>query len=215
MSSKIISGETAAVADRWTSPAVDDSPAAELKGAARGGAHLLSESQVDSLQSAVQSQAFERGYREGLERGADAVRERVRRFELLVGRLNQPFDELDASVEQELLELAKILARHLLRRELKSDPNQIIGAVRDCMEVLPTSARNVRLFLSPDDAQLMREYGQSDDARSYQILEDVSIGNGNLRVESDASFIDGRIGARLNEIVGAALATRRSADPEP
>ena len=215
MRSRIIRGEQAGDADAWQSPPVDESAAAELKGAAGVGAHLLSEAQVDHLRSQMQNQAFEQGYSEGLASGQAEVAERVQRFEALMSKLVYPFEELDAVVEDELVDLAKILATHILRRELKSDPGQIVGAVRDCVEALPAAARNVRLFLHPDDAQLVREYASGDQGGGWTIQEDASVAKGSLRVESDTSHIDGRIESRLNEIVGTALGTSRSSDTEP
>lgn len=214
MRSRIIRSEQAADADAWQSPSVDESAAAELKGAAGAGAHLLSEAQVDHLRSQMQNQAFEQGYREGLASGQAEVAERSQRFDALMNKLAYPFEELDAAVDEELVDLAKILATHILRRELKSDPGQIVGAVRDCVEALPAAARNVRLFLHPDDAQLVREYASGDQGSGWTIQEDASVTKGSLRVESDTSHIDGRIESRLNEIVGTALGTSRSSDTE-
>lgn len=212
MGSRIIRSEQAADVDAWQSPPVDESAAAELKGAAGSGAHLLSEAQVDQLRSQMQNQAFEQGYREGLAGGQAEVAARAQRFEALMSKLAYPFEELDAAVEGELVDLAKILATHILRRELKSDTAQIVGAVRDCIEVLPAAARNVRLYLHPDDAQLVREHASGEQGRGWVIQEDSSVAQGNLRVESDTSHIDGRIESRLNEIIGAALGTSRSSD---
>jgi flagellar assembly protein FliH len=210
--SKIIRGDAALGANRWESPAVDESAAAELRGAAGSGAHLLSASQVDHLHAAVKSQGFDKGYSEGLARGKADVDASVQRFTALMDKLAQPFDELDAAVEQDLVDLAKVLAIHILRRELKTDPSQIIGSVRDCIEALPSAARNVRLFLHPDDARLVREHAAGDDGRAWKLEEDASLTRGNLRVESETSHIDGRIESRLNEIVGAAFGTQRSSD---
>lgn len=214
MRSRIIRSEQAADADAWQSPSVDESAAAELKGAAGAGAHLLSEAQVDHLRSQMQNQAFDQGYHEGLASGQAEVAERSQRFDALMNKLAYPFEELDVAVEEELVDLAKILATHILRRELKSDPGQIVGAVRDCVEALPAAARNVRLFLHPDDAQLVREYASGDQGSGWTIQEDASVTKGSLRVESDTSHIDGRIESRLNEIVGTALGTSRSSDTE-
>lgn len=214
MGSRIIRSEQAAEVDAWQSPPVDESAAAELKGATGAGAHLLSEAQVDQLRSQMQNQAFEQGYREGLASGQAEVTARAQRFEALIGKLAYPFEELDVAVEDELVTLARILATHILRRELKQDPGQIVGAVRDCIEALPAAARNVRLFLHPEDAQLLREHASGEQGRGWTIQEDPSIVQGSLRVESDTSHIDGRIESRLNEIVGTALGTSRSSDTQ-
>ncbi len=45
----------------------------------------------------------------------------------------------------------------LLRRELRTDPAQIIGMVRDTVALMPAATRGVRVLLHPDDAALVRE----------------------------------------------------------
>ena len=109
------------------------------------------------------------------------------------------------------MNLASILARHILRRELKQDPSQVVGSVRDCLEILPSAAQDVTLCLNPQDAQLVREYFSKDNIeRSWRIEEDPSLEPGSLRVTSDSSAIDARLETRLSEIVGAAMGTGRA-----
>ena len=52
-------------------------------------------------------------------------------------------------VERELLTLAMALARQIVRRELKTDPTQIIGIIREAIAALPVAAREVRVHLHP------------------------------------------------------------------
>jgi flagellar biosynthesis/type III secretory pathway protein FliH len=54
--------------------------------------------------------------------------------------LAKPFEVLDAEVERELLTLAMALARQIVRRELKTDPTQIIGIIREAIAALPVAA---------------------------------------------------------------------------
>ena len=44
------------------------------------------------------------------------------------------------------------LARQIVRRELKTDPTQIIGIIREAIGALPVAARDVRVHLHPEDA---------------------------------------------------------------
>ena len=48
------------------------------------------------------------------------------------------------------------LARQIVRRELKTDPTQIIGIIREAIAALPVAARDVRVHLHPEDAAVVR-----------------------------------------------------------
>ena len=102
----------------------------------------------------IQAQAREEGFRQGLQEGREAGRkEFATQFQLLqqlLAGLDQPFEALDSSVEQQLAELAMLVARQLVRRELKTEPEQVISVVREALAALPVGARNVRLALNPE-----------------------------------------------------------------
>src|SRR6202043_747486 len=91
------------------------------------------------LQAEAHAEAFAQGLAEGREAGRGEVRAQV---EKLAGRfyaLAKPFEILNAEVERELLTLAMALARQIVRRELKTDPTQIIGIIRDAIAALPVA----------------------------------------------------------------------------
>jgi flagellar assembly protein FliH len=205
MGSKIIDKTSGATVDRWDFPAVDDSAAQELKGARASGAHLLTARQVDALQAQAHEEAYRRGYEEGLQAGNTEVAARVTRLDRLAGALARPLQDLDHTVERELLELAAALARQILHRELENDPAHITRAVRDCLEVLPSAAREVTLHLHPSDAIVVRDQLSSDAERPWRIEEDAALEPGSLRVSSDSSQIDGRLQTRLREMIASAL----------
>ncbi len=85
------------------------------------------------LQAEAYKEAFEQGLAEGREAGRAEVRAQVERLEGMFYDLAKPFEELDAEVERELLTLAMALARQIVRRELKTDPTQIIGIIREAI----------------------------------------------------------------------------------
>ena len=214
-SKRIWRGEQAKEFATWAVPTVDESAADALRGADAGGAHLLTTHQVDQLRSEVEREAHAGGYAAGLEAGRQEMLARLKRMDDLLHQLIKPFEDLDRQVEQDLLSLAVILAQHLIRRELKVEPKQILGAVRDCMELLPSSAREVSMHLHPEDASIVREYfGDSHAQRPWTLVEDPTLERGSLWVKSDTSVIDGRIATRLNEIVGQALGTGRGAEDD-
>lgn len=212
MSSKIIDKDDTVTVDRWDYPSVDDSAAQALKGAQGSTAHLLTARQVDDLQAQAHQEAYERGYEEGLAAGHVESAARVDRLDRIASALARPLQDLDHSVEKELLVLAAALARQILHRELKHDPSLVLDTVRDCLDALPSASREVTLHLSPGDIALVKEHLSRDAERSWRLEEDSTLGQGSLRISSDSSQIDGRIVARLQEIIAASLNSLR--EPE-
>ena len=205
--SKIIDKSEAVSVDRWDFPSVDDSAAAELKGLHGGNAHILTARQVDELQSQAHDEAYQRGYQEGLEAGGAEVSSRIARLDSIGSALARPLRELDHALENELLELACALAKHILRRELVVDPTAIVDAVRDCLEALPSATREITLHVAPADAEVVQAHLSDEPSRSWRITEDASLEPGSLRISSESSHVDGTLDARLAEIVGSAVAS--------
>jgi flagellar assembly protein FliH len=86
-------------------------------------------------------------------------------------------------VERELLTLAMALARQIVRRELKADPTQIIGIIREAIAALPVAAREVRVHLHPEDAAVVREHlAPTESERAWAIVEDPVMARGGCQI---------------------------------
>lgn len=166
---------------------------------------------------------FQQGYREGREKGEaegracahQALAAEVGYLRQLMAALARPLEQVDEQVEQEIVALAMTVARHLVRRELKTDPGQIVAVVREALALLPASQRNVTLSLHPKDAQLIRSALDLDQAKvPWQIVEDPTLSRGGLRVETEVSRIDATVETRLAAVIAAALGGERSEDLE-
>jgi flagellar assembly protein FliH len=132
----------------------------------------------------------------------------------MVRGLDKPFEQLDETVEQQLAQLAMLVARQLVRRELKTEPEQVIAVVREALAALPVAARNVRLALHPDDAALVREAMSVDQGQQLQLVEDPVQTRGGCRVFTDTSQIDASVEARLNAVIARVMGGQRSGDGE-
>jgi flagellar assembly protein FliH len=125
--------------------------------------------------------------------------------------LSRPLAQLDDVVHSQIAELATALARALLRRELRMEPTQIIGMVRDTVALLPAAARGVRVLLHPDDAALVRErLSVAGPEQAWSIVDDAILSRGDCRVHTDYAQIDARIDTRLNEALALLLGDERS-----
>ncbi len=183
----------------------------------RGGARSkpVTARQLEEIQAQARAEGFEQGVQEGRDAGLKEFEQRIEMLKQILGGLEEPFAELDSRVEQQLAELAMLVARQLVRRELKTEPEQVIAVVRDALAALPVAASNVRLALHPEDAVLIRQtLLVQDGEQSMQIVEDPVQSRGGCRIYTDASQIDASVEARLNAVIANVLGSQRSSDEE-
>lgn len=185
----------------WTAPDMGG-PAQSQKMATVGG--------LVDLQAEAHREAFEQGLAEGREAGRAEVRAQVERLAGMFYDLAKPFEVLDTEVERELLTLAMALARQIVRRELKTDPTQIIGIIREAIAALPVAARDVRVHLHPEDAAVMREHlAPTESERAWVIVEDPVMARGGCQITTATSRIDARLETRLGSILSELLGNER------
>ncbi len=180
---------------------------------------------------AVGRQAWEEGFAKGLEAGQVAalqqqqplllaLQQNAARLGSVLDFMATPLAALDATVETQLATLACAIARHVVRRELRSDPAQVIAAVRETVALLPVTARDVRVHLHPDDAAILRErLAEPHLRRAWTIVEDPVLQRGGCRVVTEDSQIDARIETRIGAVVASVLGDQRApvaaAPPDP
>ena len=162
------------------------------------------------LQAEAHAEAFAQGLAEGREAGRGEVRAQVEKLAGIFYDLAKPFEVLNAEVERELLTLAMALARQIVRRELKTDPTQIIGIIRDAIAALPVAAREVRVHLHPEDSAVVRQnLAPTESERAWTIIEDPVMARGGCQITTTTSRIDARLETRLAAILSELMGTER------
>lgn len=205
--SKIIPKEELDAIENWSLPEVNLAQKRET------AARPLTARQIEELQQQAREEGFALGRREGQEAGKKDIKARVHELDALMQTLAKPLEQLDAQIETELVQLALAVAKQLVRRELKSDPGQVLAVVREAMTALPLAARNVRLHLHPEDAALVREtLSLSESERSWTIVEDPVLSRGGCKVSSDTSQIDASLERRLHNVIANVLGGQRESD---
>ncbi|MCF7972056.1 MAG: flagellar assembly protein FliH, partial [Methylococcaceae bacterium] len=139
----------------------------------------------------------------------------VARFIPLLESLSEPFEQLDEQVEQAIAQLAIIIAKQVVRRELKLDPKQIVAVVKETVKALPVARQKITLVLHPEDAELVRESLSLDaDAPVWLIEENPLFTRGGCIVSTDTSHIDATVENKLATIIAAVLGDERQDNSE-
>jgi flagellar assembly protein FliH len=184
----------------WNVPAIDGSD----------GKGYLTAGRLEELQKAAYEEAWQNGHAEGFKAGEQAVLQRAARYDELLHALCKPFDQLDNSVEKQLVELAIAVVKQLFRREIKIDPSHVIGVVREAIQLLPVASRTVQVHLHPDDAALVREtLSPAEGEPAWSIVEDPLITHGGCKVTTENSQVDATAEARLQAVINATFGDER------
>lgn len=203
--SKVIRADEANDCQAWHLP--------EVQSPGSSGNKPMTARQLEEIQAQARAEGFNQGLQEGREAGQQEFVERVKMLESMLASLDKPFEELDSCVEQQLARLATLVARQLVRRELATEPEQVIATVREALAALPVAARDVRLALHPEDAALIRQaLSVQSGEQALQIVEDPVQSRGGCRVYTDTSQIDATIESRLNAVIAKVLGGQRSSD---
>jgi flagellar assembly protein FliH len=189
---------------RWSMPSVDG-PIVGKK---------LTEAEVRATERANHVRGYQEGLAAGqaeIQRRTNELNARIARLDSILKLLSRPLEDLDKEIEQQLTLLALTVGKQMVRRELRTDPAQVIAVIRESVGRLPAAARDVRVHLHPEDAAVVREHLSAPTTdRAWNIVEDPAMSRGGCVVRTDTSQIDARLDSRLNAVVSAAFGDERT-----
>jgi flagellar assembly protein FliH len=164
----------------------------------------LTADEIARIQEEAREEGFQQGREEGVKAGEDLIQAEVEHLRRILNSLIPSVESLDREVEQELVLLATTVARQLVRRELRTEPGQIVAVVREALSVLPSSDRRLRLHLHPEDVRIVRDALQlSQLEQPWTLIEEPTLARGGALLETEASRVDATVESRLNAVIAA------------
>lgn len=210
--SDILAREQLQAVERWQAPEVTSSDASTSE-SRRRPASVYSARALEDLQKRAWNEAWAEGIEAGRQAGLAEMRDRGEALKVLMDAMARPLQAIDEEVETELAQLAVAIARQIIRRELRTEPEHVIGAVREALEALPSGSRNVRVHLHPEDADLVRQaLSNPAGETAWEIREDPVLDRGGCRVTTDAASVDGTLETRLATVAARVLGGLRDED---
>lgn len=193
--SRLIDGQQSAY-ERWELPVVEGRDAFN-------SLRPMTADKLEAIHKQAHQEGFDLGHKEGLDAAKNEIAAQMQRLNQIMRALAEPLQAADQQVEQELIALAMAVARQIIRRELQTEPEQVVTVVREAMAELPSSARNIRIFLHPDDAAMVRDAFNTEEAETapWKIIEEMALSRGGCRVESDTSMVEASLEKRLDTIL--------------
>jgi flagellar assembly protein FliH len=205
--------EIASAYERWQAPrmvSVSDVDEPDMS--------MMTVESIEALQKSAQEEGYktgyelgkQEGYQAGFQSGTQDIQSQVANLTTVLSALNQPLADLDAQVEQDLINLVVTLTRQVVRRELKLEPEHVIGAMRAAMAALPMSDRKLKVFLNPQDIELVKTGLAVDEDVNWQWVEDPMLARGGVRLETADTTIDATVESRITAAINKLLGEERS-----
>jgi flagellar assembly protein FliH len=173
---------------------------------------LVLRDQIRQLQAenqAVRRDSFEAGRKQGEQQARGEIAPVIERMNSSVAELTGLRHELRSRAEKDVVQLALLIAKRILHRELSVDPNALTALARVVFERMARAESYEvtvnPLFLAAVQAALPPGRGTS----RIHIQSDPSCAPGTLVIRSEEGLIDASVDAQLEEI-GRGLTDRLS-----
>lgn len=207
--------ELANAYQRWEAPRM-----VSVEDIEQGKHQPLTVQAIEKLHEETRQEAFKNGYEEGHKSGYEAgiaagqkqIKQQVAQWQKLIEHLNAPLLALDQQVEQDLLQLVQTLAKQFIQSELQLQPERVVDAMRAALDALPINDRKLKVFLHPQDVELVKAGLALDhDDDRWQWLEDPLLTRGGVRLETADTSVDASVEARLARLIEKMLGEQNGA----
>lgn len=152
------------------------------------------------------------GHIAGLATGLAAATAHAEQLRALSTSLPAALRAAEREITDVLLTLALDIARQVVHRTFRAEPEWLLPLVQDLVHAEPTLQGEPRLLLNPADVALVKDsLGNELQQAGWQVRPDDSIQRGGCRVQSPAGEIDATLETRWKSVTAA---LRRDADAQ-
>ncbi len=148
---------------------------------------------------------FARGHEEGLHQGTQEGRRAAQaEFEGvagvadgLIGTLKQLQAEFASALHTELADLVEKVARQVIRRELTTQPAQLLALIDEAVATLPPVADAIEIYLQPEACERITALAP-ERAKTWNLIPDARLELGECRIKAGGQEIDAGCKHRLD-----------------
>ncbi|MDX2462945.1 MAG: FliH/SctL family protein [Porticoccus sp.] len=175
--------------ERWEAPFFEK-PTAVVK--------KMDPAEVEAL---AQSRGFQAGKWEGLESGRAEAEKIVHRMTELLDEMAKPYRSLDHVVTQELANLAMLIARQVIRRELMINSDVVTDMAKEALSTISSLEGEIEISLHPSDMEMVHQLAKGRlDGKSWKLVVDPDFLPGGCRIKTPVSYVDGSMEKQMEMV---------------
>jgi len=171
------------------------------------GGGAIPEKPAEAMQAQLEAK-FQEGRQRGLAEGLTAARKEAEaQMQPALERLAQAIRELAEcrkrvreEATSELVQLSVAIAARILHREITIDPDAVQGLIKAAFDKVQ-ARENVRVYVHPSHEPTLRRYlDVAGTASKVEIVSDVTLNRGDIRLETSQGQLDASIDTQLREV---------------
>jgi flagellar assembly protein FliH len=144
------------------------------------------------------------GHAEGLASGLAAASAHAEQLLALAASLPAALRRAESELADAILALALDVARQVVHRTLRAEPEWVLPLVQDLLHAEPALQGEPRLLLHPDDVALVKNsLGNELQVAGWQVRADDTLARGGCRVQSASGEMDASLETRWKSVTAA------------
>ncbi|NDZ15829.1 flagellar assembly protein [Variovorax sp. WS11] len=144
------------------------------------------------------------GHAEGLASGLAAASAHAEQLVALATSLPAALRRAESDLADAILTLALDVARQVVHRTLRAEPEWVLPLVQDLLHAEPALQGEPRLLLHPDDVALVKNsLGNELQIAGWQVRADDTLARGGCRVQSASGEMDASLETRWKSVTAA------------
>jgi flagellar assembly protein FliH len=150
------------------------------------------------------AQGHAEGHAAGLAAGLAGASVHAEQLRALAATLPAALRGAESELADAILALALDVARQVIHRTLRIEPEWVLALVQDLLHAEPALQGEPRLLLHPDDVTLVKNsLGNELQAAGWQVRADDTLARGGCRVRSASGEMDASLETRWKRVAGA------------
>lgn len=181
-----------------------------IQNAQQKAQEILNQAQMDAeliqqqAQEMGQQQGFDEGYQAGYNQAIQESLNIIEASETIINGAYQAQKEIMINSEREMIELITAIAKKIIHKELKTQPDIIIKLTESAIRELKDRDL-VKVIVNPQNVEILQLAAQElkekiSSLEVIKIIEDRNIPMGGVIVESVSGKIDAQVDVQLEEI---------------
>lgn len=177
-------------------PTVPAAPAAEVV--------AQHQAQLAALERDAFAKGYAQGERAGFEAGATRAEAMLRRLAGSLEELGRLRTSMIQHTERQMVQLALVVAKRILKREVTIDADLIVAMARVALDRLGERT-HATVRMNPEDLNASALPATDWAGPHVTIVPDASLGRGQCQVESDFGYVEAGIDAQFEQIAHSLL----------